>query len=38
MWGDDEGKYKIKPDDELKKTLTPLQYSVTRKDDTETAL
>lgn len=35
MWGDTKGEYMIKPDDELKKTLTPLQYSVTRKDDTE---
>ena len=35
MWGDETGKYTIKPDDELKKSLTPLQYSVTRKNDTE---
>ncbi len=35
IWGEKSGDYEIKPDSELKKTLTPLQYSVTRKNDTE---
>ena len=35
MWGDSSGKYQIKPDKELRECLTPLQYSVTRQDDTE---
>ena len=34
-WGDNSGEYKIKPDNELEACLTPLQYSVTRKNDTE---
>ena len=34
-WGDQSGPYTVLPDSELKKILTPMQYSVTREDDTE---
>ncbi len=34
-WGEKKGGYTIKPDSELKKILTPMQYNVTRRNDTE---